>query len=48
MLIGEEGFVDSALSALFGIRGRIWFNDRGSPSDRTSSAYIWKWMPSGR
>src|SRR5947199_164255 len=28
MLIGEEGFVDSVLSTLFGIQGPLWFNDR--------------------
>ena len=28
MLIGEQGLVDSLLSALFGIDGPIWFNDR--------------------
>ena len=28
MLIGEEGFVDSVLSQLFGIQGPLWFNDR--------------------
>src|SRR5262245_37986446 len=28
MLIGEEGFVDSVLLALFGIHGPIWFLDR--------------------
>jgi len=45
MLIGEEGLVDSALSALFGIRGPIWFSDRWLALGSNISAYIWKWMP---
>jgi len=45
MLIGEEGLVDSALSALFGIRGPIWFNDRWLALGSNISAHIWKWMP---
>jgi multiple sugar transport system permease protein len=45
MLIGEEGFVDSVLSALFGIHGPIWFNDRWLALGWNIVAYIWKWMP---
>src|SRR5712692_724013 len=45
MLIGEEGFVDSVLSALFGIRGPLWFNDRRLALGSDIVAYIWKWMP---
>ena len=45
MLIGEEGLVDSALSALLGIRGPIWFNDRWLALGSNISAHIWKWMP---
>ena len=45
MLIGEQGLVDSALSALFGIHGPIWFNDRWLALGSNISAYIWKWMP---
>ena len=45
MLIGEGGFLDSALSALFGIDGPIWFNDRWSALACNIVAYIWKWLP---
>jgi multiple sugar transport system permease protein len=45
MLIGEEGFVDSVLSALFGIQGPIWFNDRWLALGSSIVAHIWKWMP---
>jgi multiple sugar transport system permease protein len=45
MLIGEEGLVDSVLSALFGIHGPIWFNDRWLALGWNIAAYIWKWMP---
>jgi multiple sugar transport system permease protein len=45
MLIGERGFIDSALSALFGIDGPIWFNDRWLALGSDIASYIWKWMP---
>ena len=45
MLIGEEGLVDSVLSALFGIQGPLWFNDRRLALGSNIVAYIWKWMP---
>jgi multiple sugar transport system permease protein len=45
MLIGEQGFLDSALQALFGIDGPIWFNHRGLALASNIIAYIWKWMP---
>ena len=45
MLIGEEGFVDSVLSTLFGIQGPLWFNDRWLALGSNIVAYIWKWMP---
>jgi multiple sugar transport system permease protein len=45
MLIGEEGFVDSVLSALLGIQGPIWFTDRWLALGSNIVAYIWKWMP---
>jgi multiple sugar transport system permease protein len=45
MLIGEEGFVDSLLSTLFGIQGPLWFNDRWLALGSDIVAYIWKWMP---
>jgi multiple sugar transport system permease protein len=45
MLIGELGFVDSLLSALFGIDGPMWFNNRWLALGCNIVAYIWKWMP---
>jgi multiple sugar transport system permease protein len=45
MLIGEEGFVNSVLSALFGIQGPLWFNDRGLALGSNIVANIWKWLP---
>jgi multiple sugar transport system permease protein len=45
MLIGEEGLVDRLLSALFGIDGPLWFNDRALALGSNIVAYIWKWMP---
>jgi multiple sugar transport system permease protein len=45
MLIGEEGFVDSVLSALFGIQGPLWFNGRWLALGADVVANVWKWMP---
>jgi multiple sugar transport system permease protein len=45
MLIGEYGFLDSLLSALFGIEGPIWFNDRWLALGADVVSYIWKWLP---
>jgi multiple sugar transport system permease protein len=45
MLIGEEGFVDSVLSVLFGIDGPLWFNNRWLALGANIVSYIWKWMP---
>jgi len=45
MLIGEQGLVDGLLSALFGINGPIWFNDRWLGLGSNIVAYTWKWMP---
>ena len=45
MLIGEYGFVDSLLSALFDVDGPIWFNDRWLALGADVVSYIWKWMP---
>ena len=44
MLIGEEG-LSTALSALFGVEGPIWFNDRWLALGSNIVSYIWKWMP---
>ncbi len=45
MLIGEQGLVDGVLSALFGIDGPLWFNNRWLALGSDIIAYIWKWMP---
>jgi len=45
MLIGEEGLIDSVLSALFGIEGPLWFTSRWLALGSNIVAYIWKWMP---
>jgi multiple sugar transport system permease protein len=45
MLIGEAGLVDGVLSALFGIEGPNWFNNRWLGLGSNIIAYIWKWMP---
>jgi len=45
MLIGEEGLINSVLSALFGIQGPLWFNDRRLALGSNVVAYIWKWLP---
>ena len=45
MLIGKQGLVDGLLSALFGIDGPLWFNDRWLGLGSNVIAYIWKWMP---
>ena len=45
MLIGEQGFLDSLLAALFDIDGPIWFNDRGLALGCNIAAYTWKWLP---
>jgi multiple sugar transport system permease protein len=45
MLIDQRGLVDGLLSALFGIDGPVWFNDRWLALGSNVIAYIWKWMP---
>ncbi len=45
MLIGQWGFLNSALMALFGIDGPIWFNSYWLALGANIVAYIWKWMP---
>ena len=45
MFIGEEGLVDSLLSALSGLQGPLWFADRRLALGANIVAYIWKWMP---
>ena len=45
MLIGELGLIDGLLSAVFGIDGPIWLNDRSLAVGANTVAYVWKWMP---
>jgi multiple sugar transport system permease protein len=45
MLIGYGGFMNSALEALFGIDGPIWFDSYGLAMGANILAYVWKWMP---
>jgi multiple sugar transport system permease protein len=45
MLIDQRGLLDGLLSAMFGIDGPIWFNDRALALGSNIVAYIWKWMP---
>jgi multiple sugar transport system permease protein len=45
MLIGEEGFVNTVLSVLFGMQGPLWFNNRWLALGSNIVSYIWKWMP---
>jgi multiple sugar transport system permease protein len=45
MLIGDYGLVDSLLSALFGIDGPTWFDNRWAALGWDITAYIWKWLP---
>lgn len=45
MLIGEEGFVNTVLSVLFGMHGPLWFNNRWLALGSNIVSYIWKWMP---
>jgi multiple sugar transport system permease protein len=45
MLMGYGGFLNSALDALFGIDGPIWFNSYWLALGANILAYIWKWMP---
>jgi multiple sugar transport system permease protein len=37
--------VNGVMSALFGIDGPIWFNDRWLALGANIIAYVWKWMP---
>ena len=44
-MLQEQGLVDGLLSALFGIDGPIWFNQRWLALGANIVVYIWKWMP---
>lgn len=45
MLVGYGGFMNSALEALFGIDGPIWFASYELAMGANILAYMWKWMP---
>jgi multiple sugar transport system permease protein len=44
-MLQDEGLINGVTSALFGINGPIWFNDRWLGVGWNIIAYIWKWMP---
>jgi multiple sugar transport system permease protein len=44
-MLQQEGLVNGVLSALFGIDGPTWFNDRWLALGSNIVVYIWKWMP---
>ena len=44
-MLQDEGLINGITSALFGIEGTIWFNDRWLGVGWNIIAYIWKWMP---
>jgi multiple sugar transport system permease protein len=44
-MLQQEGLVNGVLSAMFGINGPIWFNDRWLALGSNIVVYIWKWMP---
>jgi multiple sugar transport system permease protein len=45
MLIGDYGFLDSLLAAVFDVQGPIWFDERWRALGCDIVAYIWKWLP---
>src|ERR1700747_723576 len=44
-MLQQGGLVNGVMSALFGIEGPIWFNDRWLALGSNIVVYIWKWMP---
>jgi multiple sugar transport system permease protein len=44
-MLQQQGLVDGVLSALFGINGPLWFNNRWLALGSNIIVYIWKWMP---
>ena len=44
-MLQEGGLVNGVMSALFGIEGPIWFNNRWLGLGADITVYIWKWMP---
>jgi multiple sugar transport system permease protein len=45
MLVGQRGFLNSLLWALFQIEGPIWFNSYTLALGANIVAQIWKWLP---
>jgi multiple sugar transport system permease protein len=45
MLIGEEGLVNRLLWELAGLRGPLWFHERGLALAWNVVAEVWKWLP---
>jgi multiple sugar transport system permease protein len=44
-MLQDGGLINGVLSALFGINGPVWFNDRWLALGSNIVVYIWKWMP---
>jgi len=44
-MLQEGGLVNGVISALFGLEGPIWFNNRWLGLGADITVYIWKWMP---
>ena len=44
-MLQQEGLVNGVWSALFGIDGPLWFNNRWLGLGANIVVYIWKWMP---
>jgi multiple sugar transport system permease protein len=44
-MLQDGGLVNGVMSALFGIDGPIWFNDRRLALGANITVYIWKWLP---
>ena len=44
-MLQDQGLVDGLLSAMFGIDGPLWLNDRWLALGWNMIVYIWKWMP---
>lgn len=45
LFIGYGGLMHNLITALLGIDGPIWFNDRWLAMSTNILAYIWKWLP---
>jgi multiple sugar transport system permease protein len=44
-MLQDGGLVNGIMSALFGIEGPIWFNNRWLGLGANIAVYIWKWLP---